>query len=168
VARPRRFWACLFFLRARSSPSGQRWQNSQSFALRQLPGLQNHAHGRQLPVLWRSDPKIGCACGVRGLSQGAGLLPPDDSFSCGLEEQVVDSRSESEEQVVLKPGGRSNASSKLLFISSSSSEAKSIARAISNSGRASEDDLGVAKPKRNMVCFVFFRFLISPSGQRWQ
>mmetsp|Transcript_65528 Transcript_65528/g.185151 ORF Transcript_65528/g.185151 Transcript_65528/m.185151 type:complete len:235 (+) Transcript_65528:898-1602(+) len=53
----------LDFLRICASPSGQRWQCVQSCPLPQLPGLQNHTHGRQAFVPWSREPWLGAPGG---------------------------------------------------------------------------------------------------------
>mmetsp|Transcript_65161 Transcript_65161/g.151331 ORF Transcript_65161/g.151331 Transcript_65161/m.151331 type:complete len:282 (+) Transcript_65161:119-964(+) len=54
-----RFAATFDFLRALSSPSGQRWQWRHSEPLAQPCGRQNHAQGLQCPVPCKADPWLG-------------------------------------------------------------------------------------------------------------
>mmetsp|Transcript_32742 Transcript_32742/g.44298 ORF Transcript_32742/g.44298 Transcript_32742/m.44298 type:complete len:81 (+) Transcript_32742:471-713(+) len=48
--------ATLFFLRALTSPGGQRWQCMQSAPFVHPCTRQNHAQGLQVPVPWTSEP----------------------------------------------------------------------------------------------------------------
>lgn len=106
--------------------------------------------------------------------RGLPWLASEES-SCSEPAPVVEESPPSDLPVASSPGGAQAALSNASISASSSSfslEAVEFEQEFMTNGSQSSaalaDTFGVARPSRIMVCLVFFRDLISPSGHRWQ
>lgn len=80
-----RMTAILIFLRARTVPSGQRWQWPHLSPLAQPPAFQNHPHGLHCPEPWCREPGEGITAGTRpavgGTAGGSRTVCSSDSVT---------------------------------------------------------------------------------------